>query len=409
MNESIDGLKFTSEPDVRETVELLKEVFYDDPGVSRMAEYLQQWGYCKGAFRAALVTNTGKVKSFCVLLPRAIVVDGVRIQAGQVELVATEKSLRGQGLFEKLHRKLVDEAKRRGYPFMLLFGIPSFYRRVGYGFTVRYIWDCSMTVDAAKSISARSSGVVRKAKPEDADAILSLWRKQVKSGARIYLPQSAAEVRNAISGWKAKAHPSYVLRKEDKVVGYFRCVLFKKSVQLVECAGLSAGLLPPVLKKVAQLAVARNLAKFNITLPGPNDALEAARFYGASEIVEMYKYAMQTRVLDLPDLMLKLVPALNRRLANSTFNDAAVTIPCSFFSDQMTIEIESGRVARIGGKHKTPHGKCLRMGRETMAEMLFGTDDFSNLLTSRPDLRCPRKLQPVVNVLFPKLSPYLVE
>ena len=84
-----------------------------------------------------VVVDGDQVVSTCILLAQTLRVGNVELPVGQVEYVATEPDHRRWGLvalqFAEHHRRSAE----RGDLVNLVYGIPYFYRRLGYGYGSR--------------------------------------------------------------------------------------------------------------------------------------------------------------------------------------------------------------------------------------------------------------------------------
>ncbi|MET9661367.1 GNAT family N-acetyltransferase [Streptomyces sp. NPDC006510] len=88
------------------------------------------WSAC------AVVVDGDRVVSTATLLDEEVRIGGVRLPAGQVELVATDREYEGRGLVRALMRWAHDRSAARGHVIQALIGIPYFYRLFGYEYAI---------------------------------------------------------------------------------------------------------------------------------------------------------------------------------------------------------------------------------------------------------------------------------
>ncbi len=84
------------------------------------------WAAC------AVVVDGDRVVSTATLLDEEVRVGDVRLPAGQVELVATDRAYEGRGLVRALIGWAHERSAARGHVIQVMIGIPYFYRLFGY-------------------------------------------------------------------------------------------------------------------------------------------------------------------------------------------------------------------------------------------------------------------------------------
>src|SRR5215475_3149251 len=84
----------------------------------------------------AVVVDSDQVVSTLTLLDETLVLGGVPIPAGQVELVATDRRYEGRGLVRALMNWAHERSAARGHLVQVMVGIPYFYRQVGYEYAI---------------------------------------------------------------------------------------------------------------------------------------------------------------------------------------------------------------------------------------------------------------------------------
>ncbi len=83
-----------------------------------------------------VVVDGDRVVSTAMLLDETLVLDGVEIPAGQVELVATDREYEGRGLARALMGWAHELSASRGHLAQVMIGIPYFYRQFGYQYAI---------------------------------------------------------------------------------------------------------------------------------------------------------------------------------------------------------------------------------------------------------------------------------
>jgi predicted N-acetyltransferase YhbS len=109
----------------RGDLEAADRVLEDRPGAARRLNPVD---------RVAVVGD--RVVSTATLLDETLTLAGVPIAAGQVELVATDRAYEGRGLVRALMGWAHERSARRGHLAQVMIGIPYFYRRFGYQYSI---------------------------------------------------------------------------------------------------------------------------------------------------------------------------------------------------------------------------------------------------------------------------------
>jgi predicted acetyltransferase len=102
-------------------------------------------------------------------------VGGTYVRMGGIAEVVAHPGHRGKGYGASLLRRVVSQMRQDGYPISILFGIPDFYHRFGY-VVVLPSYTVTVTTRNAERLGAGNADV-RPATPEDAPALLQLYRE----------------------------------------------------------------------------------------------------------------------------------------------------------------------------------------------------------------------------------------
>ena len=135
------------------------------------------WAAC------AVVVDGDRVVSTATLLDETLVLDGVRLPAGQVELVATAHGYEGRGLVRALMGWAHERSAARGHLLQVMIGIPYFYRLFGYEYAI--------DVPPARPLATPPAGrpVLRPATTADLPALAAL-QAAAQAGTDVTVPPS---------------------------------------------------------------------------------------------------------------------------------------------------------------------------------------------------------------------------
>ena len=400
-----EKLNLTQNPDLRSVQALLEQAF--DEETARLYEaVITRRAHHKKVRGVGVVTPEKEVVAFAALLPFWLVIDGLTVEVGEIGFVATSQNYRYQGLFRRIHGRLMELAQRANYPLTVVFGIPGFYRRFGYGYAPEFDWRSEIDAAQARALPADRKFIARKAGPEDGARLHHLREQHVKSIARIYTPRSTEMWRWQIETAEKLQHAeTLVLEKDEEIFGYIRVSSEWGKFALVEAVGLTVNTLRPVLRMLGGMAEKKGKTSFLVKLPGPDPLAAVLCHYGASEAAPVY--GLQSHILDTGLLLEKLRPVLEQRLAHSPFADLSCEVPITIYPKRFHIAIQEGRVINLNDDHSYSMDDCLRMGAETFLRLVLGRTPIKTLIKEHRDVRCPATLEPVINTLFPQMAPHI--
>ncbi len=141
----------------------------------------QGWESC------AVVVDGDRVVSTLTLLDETLVLGGVEIPAGQVELVATDREYEGRGLVRRLMAWAHERSAARGHLAQVMVGIPYFYRQFGYTYAI----PIPPTRPVATPPPAVAGHVVRRAEVDDIKVMAAL-QDGLQADLDLRMPHSAA-------------------------------------------------------------------------------------------------------------------------------------------------------------------------------------------------------------------------
>ncbi|MET1075042.1 MAG: GNAT family N-acetyltransferase [Umezawaea sp.] len=329
----------------------------------------QGWGSC------AVVVDGDRVVSTVTLLDETLVLGGVEIPAGQVELVATDREYEGRGLVRRLMAWAHERSADRGHLAQVMVGIPYFYRQFGYSYAI----PIPPTRPVATPPPAVEGHVVRRAEADDVKAMAAL-QDGLQADLDLRMPHSAACWRWLVA---REGSTLWVVERDGLPVGTGRLA----ESHLTEVAAVDAAAEQALLAHVLTLAddvevtdrPGNRLAPF--LGPRPRDA-------------EMYC----SRVADPAALLEHLRPLLSRRAGD---HDGDVVV--SFFRSHVRFHCADGQAgpmtsggvmagpASVGGAGVAP---------DLVPALLFGPLGIEGLAERHPDVY-PGPARDLMAALFP--------
>ncbi|MFI2213956.1 GNAT family N-acetyltransferase [Streptomyces sp. NPDC020141] len=329
------------------------------------------WSAC------AVVVDGDRVVSTATLLDEEIRVGGVRLPAGQVELVATDRAYEGRGLVRALMGWAHDRSAARGHVLQAMIGIPYFYRLFGYEYAI----DIPLAPAVRTPPPGEGTPALRPARPSDIPAVTAL-QNAAQSGFDVAMPHSAARLR-----WLTahEASSLWVLERAGAVVATGRTTPPDGRVLLAEAAALDAAAARDLLRGVAALAPGGEVRA--VHRAGTVTAAAWAEFqeHEPRERAEQY----YVRVPDVAALLDRLRPLLWQRLTAAGADRTGRDIVLSTFGAHYRIPVRADGLGEIAtGRAMQAPGSVggAAVAPDQLPALLFGPHGIDGLSRIRPDV-----------------------
>jgi hypothetical protein len=375
-------------------------------------------------------TKRGIIVSSMILLSHTWSYGGVRIPVGQPELVGTRTESRGRGLvrtqFELHHAR----SAARGHVMEAITGIPWFYRQFGYELAIGRGGGGRLFASELAALPDSAGFRVRAATEAD-DGFLAALDATASARYALWVPRDAGQWRYEIAG-----------HREGSAVRHVICVIEDAAGRaigmLVHGAHLWAETIPVIaLEVVAGLSwrAAAVAAMHHLRTAGEAlAARDGTRFDGANLWLlrrdhPLYAvlrvrydetdtwYAVYTRVADVAAFLRAVVPALERRIAQSPVAGHSSELRLSFYRDGVRLVLEDGRVKTVerwqppltligqeNGLGSRDPGRAHALFPDlTFLQLLFGLRSLEDLVAWYPDCVVrTAEARAILHALFPR-------
>jgi predicted N-acetyltransferase YhbS len=345
-----------------------------------------------------VVVDGDRVVATATLLDETLVLGGVPVPAGQVELVATARDHEGRGLARSLMEWAHERSAGRGHLVQVMVGIPYFYRLFGYQYAI-----AQPEARAVLALPPAADGhVVRTAGPADIPAMARL-QAATQAGHDLWMPHSPACWRWLVA---RTGSAQLVVERGGSAVAAGRVTPPEEGpVVLGEVAAADPAAAHALVRHAAGLADGPDAVgapgglKVMERPGGPGgDALEPFLAPRSRQAAAYY-----VRVPDPVALLDHLRPVLSARLAASVSGPDSGEALVSFFgrhvrlvyADRSVVEVRPGgrlqAPAALGGAGVAP---------DLVAPLLFGPHGLLGLSERHPDVY-PGPNEAVLAALFP--------
>ena len=403
-------LEIVDKPDEIESVAMLSTAVHD-AGVGEMTRQLAFNHPDSSSMRwlAVRESQSGEVVSSIALLPWTIMYDGIEIPAGEMGIVGTRKDSRRLGLVSALAGEFDTLLRSEGYLLSPIQGIPWFYRKYGYEYTIPLE---TKVVLEPRQIPGTAAGEVtlRGAVTKDIDSLASYYRESIEQ-----LDIAAARSNDQ---WTFLLGPSmktdyaadtYMVETRGSAVGYCRVFRqgFGEGLLLGECSNLPQECFPGLFSRLKEFAKKRGKPYIRVNLGPTHPAVIAAKELGASD---GGGYAWQIRIPDPAAFLKAIEPSLQARLQASPFAAQSGVLELDLYREKVLFRFRDGRITEIGSKAADKKEKgvlTLRMPPNLLPPLLLGQKSYADCASFYPDLSGSLRAQRLFNALFPPMNGFL--
>jgi hypothetical protein len=422
-------LRWSTSADGDELARLYSNVFRNkvsEPPNQRIAEWTRT--LISGAHPLvaptdfALVEDSGqrKIVAASNLMRQTLDYAGIPLPMGRPEVVASEVEHRQRGLIRAIFELIHARSAARGDLLQGITGIFYYYRLFGYeyaldlggGYSVRFAEIPALGAHAAEPFSLRD------ATTDDLPEILALYERE-RGHVQISTSIDAEYWRFLVSGglppltdsgWRTQM----IVDRAEQVVGYllthprlWGSALAVKGLMVKPGVSLHA-VLPSVLRAARSLAL--ELRRDPGDPPPIQIRLELGRSHPAYAALGQElstrpnrPYAWYVRVPDLPALMRRIAPVLERRLADSVLVGYSGEIKINLYRGGLRLKFENGRLSTATDWHASTWNADADAGSPPLVflQLVFGHRSLDQLRDMFPDLWAGGDSMLLLQTLFP--------
>lgn len=382
--EEYEGLKNLVEKIFsKEEKELVDDLFYKSPKKD-INKYFYAYDKSKNKYVAILC-----------LLEVPVKYGDINIKAAEYGVAGTLEEYQGQGINSKLTKLFLEKSKKLGYNFLIIEGIPYFYRKYGFNYAVAMNKEKLIIKNKEFNIGAKIN--IRKASLKDIDFL----EKENDKSSRIYNLVKykdrkilKAQIKNYKSEVTAKDY--YIIEEKNKKIGYLTLNKGKNNEILDITPDLSFFHYENILGYFKE----KGYEEVITDLKEPNKFIKYIKRLGSKNI---WNYAYQIKIPDEFLFLNKIKPVLEKRIENSIFANEKINLNYKNFREIIQLKIDKGKIKidkyKLGEKEGDfaliPQGAVkLFTGDKTINEITYFLDD----------CYVKDEYRDLVNILFPELK-----
>jgi hypothetical protein len=360
-------------------------------------------------------TATSQIVSSICLIPWKLRYEDVTLNAGEVGIVGTLESYRRRGLVRELFSRHGELLREGHYDLSHIQGIPYFYRQFDYQYALPLEggWRVDLHVVPSLDEGARETLTFRQAKTTG-----PAGERDLQTLVRLYdeaAQELSISVQRDTNVWRYLLGPSrrtemtaetwLVERPDQTPAGYIRIAEhgFGEALILSEVSKLDADAARAVLRKLKALALQRNKPSIRLNVPATSALVQTARHLGA---YDLNTYAWQIHLPNIGQLLRKLGPVFERRIAASPFAGLTRDLVFDTYREAFDLCFQAGKLAEVKalGFHE---GGDIRVPPFLAAPLLLGHRTWEELYHIHPDVSVSVKWRHLAEILLPRVDSFL--
>jgi hypothetical protein len=351
--------------------------------------------------------RTGKIVSSICLIPWTLRYEGVSLRAGEMGIVATLEAYRHRGLVRTQAARHAELLREGGFDLSHIQGIPYFYRQFGYEYAMPLVggWHVELRhiPDAPDDAPPYT---FRQATLDDLPLLMQLYNRAAADLA-IHTVRDEAEWRYLLgpSTRTEMAAETWLVFQDGTAVGYFRIQHhgFGEGLIVNEASRLDVDAALAALRHLKSLSAESKKPYIRLCLPEDSTLIQTARCLGAHN--QGY-YAWQIKLVDVGQLLRKLSPVLERRIAASPFAGLTRDVCLNLYREAFEMRFKAGTLSEVIALGFSDRGG-IRVPPLLLAPLVLGYRSREELAQAHHDFSVRGEWQYLVDVLFPKMTSFL--
>jgi predicted N-acetyltransferase YhbS len=349
----------------------------------------------------------GPILSTLCLIPWELRFDDVPLRGAEMGFVGTDSAHRRGGLVRRLVAAFDRLLAAEGFDLTHIQGIPYFYRQFGYSYAVPLVPDFRVPLAPLRGLPAVPGLRFRPAEPADIPRLDALFRAANRfDGTGLTSVRSEPVWRYLLSGATAGEGETWcVERGGEGVVGTFRTHRrgFGPGLIVSEVSPLSRSYGLALLAELGRRAEAADKPWVKLELDPEAEIVALAGSLGGAAASA---YAWQIRFPDVPALLRRISPALERRIAAGPHRVLPTRLIISLYREAVGLVWRDGVLAAVERIDPPPQAPVC-IPPDAFVPLVLGYRSLGELAACYHDIRVEQALRPLVEALFPKRRSFL--
>jgi predicted acetyltransferase len=353
-----------------------------------------------------------QIVAWLCLLRKKCVFENAEMTYGQMDMVGTQLEYRDRGLIHQLSNELEKRAAELNIHFIVVLGIPYFYKTLGYEYAIALEKSIRFSKEdnAPLQIIEEETYVLEKVADKiNFNAYLAIRAKRnthldlYQQMSEFSLPfYNIPDLRKSDEG-----RHFYLVKENEKIIGNFYLVNRFGYLRIRELFLENIAAIPTILRYTKELA-----RKFDLPLaiqaPAQDELIPYLERLTGATLSE--PYAWYVKIPSIKRFLTQITPVIEKRINKSSYKQYDGEIRINHYNGGITLIFQKGKlttIEEINKKkiHSIDQSFDLYIPPNNLFQLLMGYKSINTLESGNFDIFCKeKKKKALLNTLFPLIK-----
>ncbi len=353
--------------------------------------------------------QNSKVIAWLCLLRKTCVFEDVKISYGQMDMVGTQKEYRNRGLIRQLSKVLEQRAAEYDLPFLVVLGIPYYYKRLGYEYAIVLEESIRIPTERVPPLLENEKEIFIIEKVNDVPTFQTYLKIRAKRNVHLDLYQqiqvSAFQFYSYLNlEENDEVRHFYLVKKDAKIIGNFYLVIRFGYLRIRECYVEDMTAIPAILRFAKRLAHKYTLP-LTINKPAQDALIPYLEEIAGTKLTD--PYAWYVKIPSFKTFLEHISSVLEKRLQKSLYKELDAIITISYYKAGIKLTFQGGKLSSltelsIADMQSSNQPIDLYIPPNNFTQLLMGyrtLDTFDEF-----DVSSAGKKRYLLKILFPKVK-----
>ncbi len=360
-----------------------------------------------------IVVDTAKndmVISWVNLNRKICVFESVKIPYGSVDIVGTHRDYRNRGLVRQLFQALESRAMEYNLAFIVILGIPYFYKSFGYEYGVRFEGNIQISGQRMFNQLEKKISEFNIEKVVDEDSFSQYLETRAKRNKHLDLYQELSSksfdfYNNPKLAESDEARHFFLVKKGDSIIGNFYSMVRFGSFCIRELFLENLRAVNSIFRFAFSESKKYNLP-ISILKPAQQEILiEIENFVGSNFSAD---YAWFVKIPAFHLFLEQITSILERRLYSSKYKNYTGSLSINYFKGGILLGLKNGKLSSITRLINSEVQNSnvefdLQIPPDSLMQLMLGHKAIDSLKSESYDISYREGSKFLIDILFPKI------
>lgn len=349
--------------------------------------------------------KTGEIVSSLALLSNYWLIGGIDLKIAEMGFVGTLKEHRGKGLYKILNGYYEKLLEQENLFLSVLRGIPYFYSKSGYGFSLPTDTGYCLNVENFEFTEQKREYEFRRAIDTDFDIIEKLYNDIFEPMLiSASFDRESFQYRFNSNNRKENFGTTYVVVKNEEITGFFTLSSIRHGTQpdLFLISNMNTSTIKEMILFIIKTFEVKDTICFNVS-----DQMASYDKLIELGIEPLRGWKWQVKITNLERFIQNILPIFHKRLSESSFSDKTENFSISNYKETVQIRIEKGNPSIVVSKKEYPDRTVsIRVPFNYFPMFIFGEKSYEEIKNIVPDIFILPECKELSGILIPKSPSY---